>query len=488
MKSGSKIGRFKPPLTEITTAGISRVFRSEEIDRLVDGQSGHADPLTGLATRQRLIGFLDALLAVKNGPQIEPALLLLDLDRFKNANDAFGPLVCDAVLRSVAQRLQSLVKDALLIARVSGDGFAVLIKDKHSAPAIAARLLEFLRRSYAVNGQVVNLGVSIGLCDCQTSHKAMDWLQDADTALHEAQRVGGNRFLCFDATMRQRVKVRNSLEVDLRTAVAGLRYDRHSPIAGLQFELNYQPQVAFARHRLTGFEALLRWRHPVHGLVPPDQFIPLAEELGLIGILGDWVIHTACCQAMDWPQSERHPALRVAVNVSPLQLRDGRAMLGSIHKALIESGLPAERLEIEITETALEDDIGDTLAKIRLLGIELALDDFGTGYSSLGRLLQLPFNRIKIDRSFVADINLREPGLKNIEKVISAIASLGAALGMTTIVEGIETVEQVSIVQRTGCTEMQGYLISRPVPANEVGRLIQRLEQSYFKEEPCLET
>jgi EAL domain-containing protein (putative c-di-GMP-specific phosphodiesterase class I) len=245
-----------------------------------------------------------------------------------------------------------------------------------------------------------------------------------------------------------------------------------------QFEVHYQPQVSLIDGETTGFEALVRWRHPERGIVPPLAFIPLAEEIGLIELLGDWVLRTACRDAQAWPVPANGRPLRVAVNLSPLQFRDPRALLSGIRLALAESELPVERLELELTENALAYDVADTLVAIRRMEIDLALDDFGTGYSSLGRLRGHAFNRLKIDRSFVMDLG--EEGDANEQRaaewMIRAIASLGLGLGLTTIVEGVETPWQLDIARRAGCTEMQGYLASRPVARDAVPDLIRCLD------------
>jgi EAL domain-containing protein (putative c-di-GMP-specific phosphodiesterase class I) len=235
---------------------------------------------------------------------------------------------------------------------------------------------------------------------------------------------------------------------------------------------------------LTGFEALLRWRHPHRGLVPPDQFIPMAEETGLIGLLGDWVLRTACRDAAEWviPGGCERPS--VAVNVSPFQLNDEIALIDGIKRALAESGLPPERLELELTESAMAGDVVNTLHAIRRLGVGLALDDFGTGYSSLGRLRTLPFTKLKIDRSFVVGLGVNgdETEQATGEWMIRAVASLGIGLKMKTIVEGIETTDQAAIARRVGCLEMQGYLVSRPVPCSAVNEIILRLHNTASKE------
>jgi EAL domain-containing protein (putative c-di-GMP-specific phosphodiesterase class I) len=277
--------------------------------------------------------------------------------------------------------------------------------------------------------------------------------------------------------MQERALGRRSLESDFRESIGLQHVELCRALKSQQFEVHYQPQVALADGRLTGFEALLRWNHPERGLVTPDQFIPLAEETGLIDLLGEWVLRTACREAAAWPVSDTGIPLRVAVNISPLQLRERRALLDMIENAIGESGLPVGRLELELTETALAGDIGDTLSDIRTLGADLALDDFGTGYSSLSRLHCHPFNRLKIDQSFVTDLGQEGESKAHhtSEWMVRAIASLGLGLGLETVIEGIETPHQRDVARQAGCTEMQGYLVSRPVPDTDVADLVSRL-------------
>jgi diguanylate cyclase (GGDEF)-like protein len=461
---------------------LASILRSEDIDELFaePHSSGHTDALTGLATRKYLVEFVDAHLSETLHATARPSLILIDIDRFKKTNDSFGPLVCDSLLRSVAQRLRSLASDAKLIARISGDGFALIMKDASAALPLAKTLLEFLSRSYAVEGHVINISVSIGIaCADNIRNIASDLMRAANVALHQAQNAGGGVVRHFEVSMLEEIAASNALETDFRAALAALQPEPCSGVINNQFEVHYQPQVSLADGQLCGFEALVRWRHPERGLVLPDKFIPLAEQTGLIAILGDWVLATACRDANLWPATRNYPAgLRVAVNVSPVQLRDGAALVASIQRALHQSGLPAERLEVELTETALASDVGDTLNAIREMGARLALDDFGTGYSSLSRLIQFPFSSIKIDRSFIRSIDCssHKPAQQIAEKMICAIASMGQELGLITVVEGIETVQQMEIARRAGCTEIQGYLISRAVPSSGVGLLIQCLE------------
>jgi diguanylate cyclase (GGDEF)-like protein len=447
------------------------------------------DRLTHLISRPALHRALAGALARTAVDGLQPALLVLDLDRFQAVNDSTGIATGDGVLSRVARRIGSAVPPAATVARISGDEFAVLLPDGREAPAIAARLLELIGRPYAVNGHAVTISVSIGYALApQHGDDADALLRAANIALHRAEADGKNRSCCFEPWMQEQASSRQALETDLRAALALNKLDLRKTMAVAQFEVHYQPQVTVAGRRLFGFEALARWRHPARGLVGPDQFIPLAEEIGLIGLLGDWVMRTACRTAAAWPTPLHGPPLQVAVNVSPLQLRERRALVASIADALQTSGLEPGRLEVEITESALMGDALETLLAIKALGVGLSLDDFGTGYSSLSQLAHYPFDRLKIDRSFVRDLpdadkpvasaDVRPGGRAGAHALwmIQAIASLGSGLGMATIAEGVETDRQAELVRRAGVTEMQGYLLSRPVPEAALASLIARLD------------
>jgi diguanylate cyclase (GGDEF)-like protein len=465
---------------KLAASVISPVVNSP-LDEIAVEESGLIDRLTGLANRRSLIMHLEALIEAA-GPDTRPALILLDLDRFKHVNDSLGPVVCDRVLQKVTQRLQKMTPEAHLIARVSGDGFAVLLADEQLATGVATRLLEFVSRPYAVGGHQVTLGASIGTAIAgQNGDDAIGLLHAADLAMHQAETDGRNRVKEFEASMPLRALMRHSLESDLRSSVAVGHVELRRALVSEQFEVHYQPQLNLETGDLAGFEALMRWRHPERGLVGPDRFIPVAEEIGLIDLLGDWVLRTACRDAMTWRVGPGQRLPRVAVNVSPFQMRDGAGLIAGIRKALAESGLPPERLEIELTESAMAADIVGPLTEIRDLGVELSLDDFGTGYSSLGRLRTLPFTKLKIDRSFTTDLTGDSAGDDRAsgEWMIRAIASLGAGLGLTTIIEGIETEAQADAARRAGCTEMQGYLVSAPVAAAAVNQLIDRIDQRF---------
>ncbi len=443
--------------------------------------SDECDLLTGLCSRASLHRVLSrALVDARPGGAL-PALLALDLDRFQAVNDSTGIATGDGVLSRVARRIRGAVPQLATVARISGDEFAVLLPDGGQCTEVAARLLELIARPYVVNGHAMALSVSIGVARaCGSDQDADGLLRAANIALHRAEADGKNRWCLFQPWMQEHASSRQALEMDLRAALAINRAELRKAIPVEQFEVHYQPQVAAHGLRLLGFEALARWRHPVRGMVGPDQFIPLAEEIGLIGLLGDWVLRTACMTAAGWPAPRTGKHYRVAVNVSPVQLRERRALVASIADALASSGLAPERLEIEITESALIGDALETLQGIKAMGVSLSLDDFGTGYSSLSQLAHYPFDRLKIDRSFVRELptgdELNPASAPQARRMLQAIASLGAGLGMSTVAEGVETTAQADMIRESGVTVLQGFLIGRPTPESELQPLIRRLE------------
>jgi len=439
------------------------------------------DPLTGLCSRSTLHRLLTATLAAARTGDPLPALLALDLDRFKAINDSTGIATGDGVLSRVARRIQGAVPPSATVARISGDEFAVLLPDGGNASDVASRLLELIARPYAVNGHAMTISVSIGVALATGCDQHADGLlQAANIALHLAEAEGKNRWCAFEPWMQERASSRQALEMDLRAALAVNKVELRKAMAVEQFEVHYQPQVDAKTLQLLGFEALVRWRHPVRGMVGPDQFIPLAEEIGLIGLLGEWVLRTACRTAATWPSAPHRKPLRVAVNVSPVQLRERRALVASIADALASSGLAAGQLEIEITESALIGDALDTLQGIKALGVGLSLDDFGTGYSSLSQLAHYPFDTLKIDRSFIRELPTGDASpaasAPHALWMLQAISSLGAGLGMSTVAEGVETAAQAALVREAGVTVVQGYLIARPTPEAELAALIRRLD------------
>lgn len=456
------------------------------VEPVVDRHAGNAEPgaigsdtdqLTGLPTRHEFLDHLAKCLQPESPDGNRSALLLLELDGFKAVNDAMGLTTGDKLLGRIAARICLKVPQASIVARTSGNGFAVLLPDNSAATVTAATLIDFLGRPLALDGQVITITASIGVSVTATDGAdAPEVFHAAELALHQAQSDQQNCVRFFEPIMRERAMRRQSLETDLRSAVASQDVAPMRALQTQQFALLYQPKVRVSTGRVTGFEALLRWRHPDLGLVSPDRFIPIAEETGLIDIIGEWALNTACHDAACWPVPYDGVPLGVAVNVSPLQLRDGPALVAMIERALADAGLAPGRLEIELTESAIVGDIGETLAAIRALGVGIALDDFGTGHSSLSRLHLFPFTRLKIDRSFVVALDRTDdPEAHRVsEMMLRAIVSLGTSLGLDTIVEGIETLAQAEIVCRAGCSEMQGYFASPAVPSAAVPALVAR--------------
>ena len=415
------------------------------------------DTLTGLPNRVLLNEQLERALARAERGEII-ATHILDLDHFKHVNDTLGHPTGDKLLRMVGDRLRNLVGETDTVARMGGDEFAIVqiaISSPADATALAHKIITAVSEPYDIDEHQVVIGASIGIAiapsDGLTSDEIM---RNADLALYRAKGDGRGALRFFEAEMDAQMQARRLLECDLRKALP----------AG-QFELYYQPIVDLATNEISGFEALIRWHHPQRGMIAPSAFIPMAEETGLIVPLGEWVIRQACATAASWPGN-----LKIAVNLSPAQFRSP-GLLQAIVDALAASRLAPERLELEITETILLQDSEATLAtlyRLRELAVRIVMDDFGTGYSSLSYLQSFPFDKIKIDRSFVKDIAENQGSLN----IVRAVAALAKGLGMSTTAEGVETAEQLNSIRSEGCSEMQGFLFSRPVPAHELAQLL----------------
>ena len=413
------------------------------------------DGLTGLANRQRMRASLDKTLQQQVGPYRPASLFLMDLDRFKAVNDTLGHQAGDALLKQVAQRLQRGVGDAGLVGRLGGDEFKVLlpgIDNRDTLATLARTLIAALSQPYFIAGTSVTIGCSIGIAIApQHGEDAEELIRNADLALYAAKADGRGVHRFYSEDMLAGARSRQALEDDMRTALGE---------GG--FELGYQPVVSTRTTQIVGYEALLRWDHPTRGRISPADFVPVAEECGLIEPLGEWVLRTACVQAARWPRD-----VRVAVNVSPIQFANP-AFPGIVTSALAHSGLAADRLELEITEGVFLDESGATDAMFKALkgiGVRLALDDFGTGYSSLGYLRTAPFDKIKIDQSFVRGAAV--PGSRN-AAIIRAIVTLADTLGMETTAEGVEVQDEIELVRTLGCSHIQGYVYGRSVPADQV--------------------
>jgi len=410
----------------------------------------HHDALTGLPNRLLFRERMEAVLERIRRPSDSVAVLCLDLDYFKDINDTLGHPAGDVLLEAVARRLRGCIRSGDLAARLGGDEFAVLqFSEEQPADAelLAQRILEALRQPYDIEGQPAIVSVSIGIAIASESGVSADMLlKCADLALYRAKADGRGTYRFFEARMDAEIQARRAIELDLREA-----------LERSELEVFYQPLFDLHRRQVSGFEALLRWRHPVRGMISPAQFIPIAEDLRLINPIGEWVLRRACDDAASWPEH-----VKISVNLSPMQFRT-EDLVPAVERALARSGLPAQRLEVEITESALlqnNDKVLSTLHQLHALGVRIALDDFGTGYSSLSYLRSFPFDKIKIDQSFVREIGSRPDCLA----IVTSVASLARQLGMSTTAEGVETAEQLNELQAAGCDEVQGFYFDRPKP------------------------
>lgn len=420
----------------------------------------HHDGLTNLANRELYQGCLKEALEESQSIGKRVAVLCIDLDLFKNVNDSFGHPMGDRLLKQVAERLRSQVRGNSLAARLGGDEFAVLLAPDTSpkeAGDFADRLIELLSAPYEIDGNEMVISASVGIALSPSDGvSGEDLLRNADMALYRAKEDGRGLHRFFERDMDRQAQKRRELEFDLRRA-----------FANREFELHYQPLVDVVTGSISGFESLLRWRHPEKGMVSPAEFIPVAEDIGLIIAIGEWVLREACSEAVRWPDP-----VKVAVNLSVVQFRS-RNLAQVVISALANSGLAPKRLELEITESVFLAETKATLAilhQLRELGVGISMDDFGTGYSSLSYLRSFPFNKIKIDRSFIKDLADRSDCLA----IVRAISGLGRSLNITTTAEGVETVEQLDLLRAEGCDEVQGFLFSRAKPAADVEQLLLR--------------
>ncbi len=457
LDDGRTIAVAKEPMVDggwvATFEDITERQRAEE--RLA--HMARHDALTGLPNRVSYREQMGrALTQVRREGGL--AVLCLGLDHFKTVNDALGHPVGDALLQAVAGRLLEITREADTVVRLGGDEFAVIqsaATQPTEAKVLAERLVASLAAPFDVLGHQVAIGASVGIAVTTDGEVTPDGLlKCADLAMVRAKLDGRGTYRFFEEEMDARMQARRLLEIDLRQAV----------IEG-QFDVYYQPLVNSADGAVSGFEALLRWPHPTRGMVSPGEFVPLAEELGLISTIGLWVLDRACADAVAWPDG-----VKVAVNLSALQFRN-RNLARCIAAALERSGLPSQRLELEITESLLLQDSETTLAilhEIRALGVRISMDDFGTGYSSLSYLRLFPFDKIKIDQSFIRSLDASGEGMA----IIRAVVGLGRALGMRVVAEGVETQEQFDLLRREGCDQIQGYLISRPKPVGAVKGIV----------------
>jgi diguanylate cyclase (GGDEF)-like protein len=438
--------------------GFVSIHQDITAQKLIEAELEHRaryDALTGLANRTLLMEKIGEALARLRRQGEEFCVLMLDLDRFKTVNDSFGHPAGDLLLKEVGRRLRDTTRDVDCVARLGGDEFAVLqVSDKNLVEGVIAlcdRIFKSITEPYDLEGRKLILETSIGIALAPRDGTDPDILiKNADLALYKAKAEGRNRYCFFEAGMEAKARERRELEDDMRRAV-----ERN------EFELYYQTIVNLEQQEYSGAEALLRWHHPERGLIRPDQFIPLAEESGLIVPLGQWILRQACAEAAKWPSH-----LKVAANLSPSQIKHGD-LLAVLKSALAETGLPPQRLQLEITETVLLEGKPEHLAvlrEIKKLGVSIVLDDFGVGYSSMTYLQMFPFDHIKIDQSFIKSMTDHAAGAA----IVCAIAGLGRTLDIATTAEGVETMEQLVFLRAAGCQFAQGYLFARPVPAPEL--------------------
>jgi diguanylate cyclase (GGDEF)-like protein len=436
-----------------THEDVTEAKRSEERIAYL----AYHDALTGLPNRKLFYLQLEqALKRVRRGERL--AVFYLDLDHLKRINDTLGHLTGDKLLKGVADRLSDCIRDIDVVARLSGDEFAVIqssLNEDSDAAVFAMRLREAIHKPFDLDGNRVVVDISIGISIAPDDATKFDeLLKTADIALYEAKATGRGTYCFFEPKMNARLQVRAELEQDMQSA-----------LANGEFELFYQPIASLDGNKIASFEALLRWHHPKRGLVSPAEFIPIAEETGLIIPLGEWVVRTACAEAANWPEN-----IRVAVNVSAVQLTN-KNLVNVVIDAIASANIKPNRLELEITETVLMENTFANLATLKRLyelGVRFAMDDFGTGYSSLGYLLSFPFHRIKIDRSFIVGLTDKDEA----RAIVRATVDLARSLGMRVTAEGVETAQQLQQVRILGCTEIQGYLLNAPRPAAEILQLL----------------
>jgi diguanylate cyclase (GGDEF)-like protein/PAS domain S-box-containing protein len=467
LKNGKTFDRYTAPLVDARGGYRGRIWYFRDITDRKTAEAqvrflAYHDALTELPHRPLLQDRLDDALALSRRRNEKLALLFLDLDRFKTINESFGHLVGDIVLKDVAERLKRCVREQDTVARVGGDQFLIMlntVKDSSVAEAAAQRIMAAMTTEFVAQGHSVSSTCSIGVCMFPDHGDDGETLiKNADAAMYRAKESGGNNIRFFTEKMRAQEAERLTLETSLRLAI-----DRK------EFFLEYQPQIDIPSGKIIGVEALIRWRHPELGLVPPDRFIPIAENNGLILPIGEWVLTTACAQARNW-QDLGLMAVPVAVNVSAVQFRQ-ESFCGLVRRVLQESGLPPQYLELELTESLLlsnADVMFAILKDLKNLGLKLAIDDFGTGYSSLSYLKQFPVGKLKIDRSFIKDVATNADDAA----ITSAIISMAKSLNLKVIAEGVEEEAQLSFLRHHRCDEIQGYYFSKPISADALADVL----------------
>lgn len=446
----------------IGTMGIAHNITDRKLAEAKVRYMALHDALTGLPNRILLEDRLVQAMALARRDQERVAVLMLDLDRFKNVNDTFGHRIGDQLLEGVSRRLEACLRNSDIVARLGGDEFVIAVPmsgDIENINRVVQKILVAFVEPFQVEGHDLHISASVGICEYPTDGETPEaLLQAADAAMYEAKKKGRGNYFCFSKELFETSRDRQIRENDL-----------HEACARNEFVLYYQPMVSTVSGLITGVEALLRWHHPQQGLIPPDQFIPQLEEMGLMVEVGQWVLQAACTQNMAW-QNEGLPPVRMAVNLSAQQFYRGN-IANTVEQVLRETRLNPKWLELELTETLTLDTSENTvfiMHNLKQLGVSLSLDDFGTGWSSLSYLSRFPLDRIKIDRSFMHDIASRPAS----QAVVGSIINLGRSLGLDCIGEGVETYEQLDYLRKHMCPEIQGYLFSRPLSADDCRALL----------------
>ncbi len=466
------VSSIQQPYIQLTSEISERRRAEQQVETL-----SFYDNLTGLPNLELLRDRTSKALSTLSRDAQQVALLYMDIDGFKDVNDSLGHACGDTLIRELGSRLQGLLRSSDTLCRATGDEFVILMPDVENAESVgllAERILNGLQRPFLLHGHLQTISLSLGAAvaphdgqDCETL------LRNAETAMYQAKQDGRQTWRFFDSTMNQQALARLQLLNDLRQAIA-----QH------QLQLYYQPQIDLASGRLSGVEALVRWQHPVRGMISPAEFIPAAEESRLIIPLGEWVMRQACAQAASW-QRQGLALPQVAVNISAIQLQHGH-LEESVLQALADSHLPASLLELEITESSLVDkteQVIDSLKRLKAMGVNLSIDDFGTGYSSLAYLQTLAVDKLKIDQSFVRDLTLNQDN----RAIVSAIVQMAHTLGLACIAEGVESQDIAAALHRLGCQQAQGYLYARPLPADELQTLLQDWPAAHWAQDGATE-
>lgn len=435
------------------------------------------DALTGFFTRDSALRFFAEL--ESNVGLTSLSVLAVEISRFGNVNSSLGSELGDKIINTTAKRLKKIFPHAKGIARMHGDQFCLMFAGNTDIEEEVVRILDFAQRPLALRGEVIVLSVRVGVADIRCgAESASQLIHSAEVALHRSKSDRA-KVSYFDAAMIEDARAQHQIENDLRVSLLTNASELHRAITNREFHLIYQPIIDTSDNSVHAFEALLRWHHPTRGLISPAVFIPIAEQISVMDVLGDWVMRKACTDAVTWSANANGTYPSVSINVSPTQFIEGNRLVKTVAKAIEESGITPERLKIEITETSnIERSLKNHLDQIKAMGCKISLDDFGTGYSSLARLTELPIDYVKVDQSFSKDLCSQD--LKRAvkaERLVRAILAVGDSLDITSIVEGVETKAQLELIQAMGSKLIQGWVFSKPMPVEQINDYIEAISQ-----------